>query len=596
MPIKVKHKNLEWCTIRPTPLISMSANVLKTGGSEAFGVTYQITLTGKLLANQGSPYAANMLGARNTYASGVTPNSVGPYGAFDNNTSHFHDAEQDRPTPQLVSSEEALSAILFKQKAIRGLFEKDFYEVEITDWNDDSATAVRFFPRVISVDFAEGIYVDTCDYTIVLEADTLLDANNKVDTEASVAALQGGGIHKTEKEILEDFDGAFINSFSEDWSIEIDESFGETKNSDLNIYMPQAYRITRNLTCTGKSHYEPQETKTYEAWEMARKFVTDKLKKEETEYATDPHSYYPNTGHTALMVPLRNLASGTMDLIENYRGYNHARTEQIGKSEGNFSITESWLLATGNTYENYQMSLTNSLDTPFIDISINGTIKGLTSKKQKDYSGEDTSGGHVLSDGGRFKRAIGKYYEISNSGLFGVGCDVYKRANNSVAVELNSQPKSVTLGTNEFTGEITYSLSFDNRPTNIISGVLAEQISVNDTYPGDVIAVIPVLGRKTGPVLQYMGGRTEYTRDVRINLVMDYTKLPYGKTRDPLILKKPSIVNPTATQIQQLLLELSPSNEPGIRKYFLATPPSESWSPKDGNYSINMSWVYELDK
>ena len=93
-----------------------------------------------------------------------------------------------------------------------------------------------------------------------------------------------------------------------------------------------------------------------------------------------------------------------------------------------------------------------------------------------------------------------------------------------------------------------------------------------------------------------MGGRTEYTRDVSINLVMDYTKLAYGKNRDPLLLKKPSIVNPTATQIQNLLLELSPSNEPGIRKYFLATPPSESWNPKNGNYSINLSWVYELDK
>lgn len=93
-----------------------------------------------------------------------------------------------------------------------------------------------------------------------------------------------------------------------------------------------------------------------------------------------------------------------------------------------------------------------------------------------------------------------------------------------------------------------------------------------------------------------MGGRTEYRRDVSINLLMDYNKIAYGKTRDPLMLKKPSVVQPQATQLQQLLTELSPSNEPGIRKYFLATPPSENWNPKDGTYSINLSWVYELDK
>jgi len=76
---------------------------------------------------------------------------------------------------------------------------------------------------------------------------------------------------------------------------------------------------------------------------------------------------------------------------------------------------------------------------------------------------------------------------------------------------------------------------------------------------------------------------------------MDYTKIPYGETRNPLLLKKPSVVSPTAEQIHELLIELSPANEPGVRKYFLS-PPSESWSPKDGQYSLNLSWTYELDK
>jgi hypothetical protein len=148
---------------------------------------------------------------------------------------------------------------------------------------------------------------------------------------------------------------------------------------------------------------------------------------------------------------------------------------------------------------------------------------------------------------------------------------------------------------NENTGEITYNLSFDNRPTNIVSGVLSEQITINDTYPGDVFAVIPVLGRPTGPVLQYIGGRTEYRRDVQLNLLMDYTKIPYGSTRNSLLLKKPSVIEPTASQISKLIQELSPEGEQGVRKYFLS-PPQESWSPKEGSYNISLSWVYELDK
>ena len=190
--------------------------------------------------------------------------------------------------------------------------------------------------------------------------------------------------------------------------------------------------------------------------------------------------------------------------------------------------------------------------------------------------------------------ALDKWYKISKSGVFGYTSDIYRRANSTVAVELNSQPLDISLGMNEYTGEITYSLSFDNRPTNIISGTLLENISVNETYPGDVYSVIPVIGRKTGPILQYNGSRTGYTRDVTIDLVMDSTKIPYDTGRKMLI-RRPSAVNPTAEQLEKLIHELSPEREPGIRKYF-HDPPSESWNPKTGQYTFNIRWTYELDK
>ena len=195
----------------------------------------------------------------------------------------------------------------------------------------------------------------------------------------------------------------------------------------------------------------------------------------------------------------------------------------------------------------------------------------------------------------KYDNAIRKFHSISNSGLYGVGSDVFKRADSSVAVKLNSTPNSVSLGLNEFTGEINYSLSFNNRPTNIISGVLSENISVEDTYPGDVFATIPVLGRKTGPVLQYLGGRTEYRRSLNLELVMDYTDIGYGSDRKSLMLTRPSLVQPTSQQIKNLIDEMSPSQEPGVRKYFVEAP-SESWSPKEGRYSFSISWVYELDR
>ena len=236
------------------------------------------------------------------------------------------------------------------------------------------------------------------------------------------------------------------------------------------------------------------------------------------------------------------------------------------------------------------MTTATSTSDPFVTVSIDGAIKGLSNIPP------DKLGNPVLTAiSGAYANALNKYNGISNSGQFGLTSDIYKRANNLVAVQLNSQPTSLSIGTNQYTGDITYNLSFNNRPTNIISGVVSEVIQINDTYPGDVFAIIPVLGRKTGPILQYIGGRTEYKRDVSINLVMDYTKISYSGVRNSLILKKPSLVEPTASQLARLLKELSPQGEPGVRKYFIS-PPSESWSPKEGTYSFNISFTYELDK
>jgi len=572
MPIRVRYKNDpgQECTVRPTPLVNIGTQILKNGAGEAFGVTYSITLTGTLLADQGTPYAIEHGGitalrhpSTDKYAFHETAPSAftGPYGAFDSVLSH---TGLNRPPKQQIEPNLAATALITKQRALRALFAQDGQRVEITDFNYDNP-AVICYPRLVDIQFSEGIWVDKCDFTITLEADTLLHGD-KVDNEGTFIIPNNGETQEntTETALLGSLSGAFINDYSEDWSIEVDESTGESPD------LPFSYRITHSLNATGKTHYTPGEERLV-AWEQARKFVTDRLSDDVTDY--------PNI--------MGQIGSGTINLVDSFGGFSHVRNESIGQSAGTYTVTETWLLASGTAYENYSSSISSDTSSAFVGVNIDGTIKGLSQISPSGHGSEDKPSA--------FDNAMSKYIAVSNSGQFGLISDIYKRANNLVAVELNSQPLSISVGTNDYLGEITYSTQFDNRPSNIISGVLTESISVNDTYPGDVFAIIPVLGRKTGPVLQYIGGRTEYTRDLSINLLMDYTKIPYGSGRNPLLLKKPSVIEPSATQIGNLIKELSPQNEPGIRKYFV-NPPSESWEPKTGSYSFNLTWTYELDK
>lgn len=625
MPVKVLYKNIadQICTIRPTPLVTIDTNILKNGAGESYGVTYSITLTGTLLADQGTPYAFEKTNGNPLYPLVTLPDTptltyCGPYNTFDRTIAHDIGSPQgrQRPPKQSINHKNALDAILSKQSALKALFALDGQRVEIGDWDYDTEEAsVVCYPRVANISFSEGIYVDRCDYTITLEADTLLDARLNLEEIATLYSsshhvsgefgpdeyrgikFTGTGIN--ESTLITALSGAFVQDYSESWSIEVDDAQPES----VDPFLPKTYRVTHNLSATGKTHYRPtddHEVHKSEAWVEAKKFVQSRLVHDADARVlkTDTNVNYPRRGNISGVYPNYPgmLGKGIFDLADTYRGYNHSRTENIDKTAGSYSCTETFLLASGNSYENYTLDISSSTDNPFVNVSMNGTIKGLADISPSGYTNiNPESDISPISEKTAYTHAIGKYNQVSNSGRFGVGCDLFKRANNSVAVALNSQPKSVTLGINEFTGEINYSLSFDNRPTNIISGVLNEQISVNDTYPGDVFATIPVLGRSTGPVLQYMGTRTEYRRDLSINLTLDYTKVPYGKERNPLLLKKPSVVQPTAQQIHELIIEMSPANEYGIRKYFIS-PPSESWNPKEGTYSLNISWTYELNQ
>ena len=686
MPITVYYNNNDEhkCTIRPTPLVSVNSQILKTGAGEAFGVTYQITLNGKLLASEGTPYAFKGNDGNNLFEvyTGViseageetqqleSSNLVGPYCSFDNSVLH------ERPKRQQVDERVALGAILSKQKSLRALFAIDGQRVEITDWAGlDPLTpetlhnpVMIFYPRITNISFSEGLYVDTCDYTITMEADVLLSNTNSatdpseyfVDADATLLMSPSGlynvsGIYGREKiaesgykinptcsaeedlkrvdssiteETLKAFNLSFVSDFSEEWSIEADEEFGENFG-DVKLYsgeqetpfrdliQPKSYVITHNISAVGKTHYGPEGKS--EAWKEARKFVQNRLVHENTQdksltssYPNEPNVGVDNAESDSEGNPNPNFGqtlpgffgSGALNLANYYNGFNHSRNEEVNTEEGSYSVTETWLVASGSNFENYSMSITSDNQNPFVNVSIQGKIKGLSSLVPSSvYFGGQFADHKLIKDTDKqdprflvspYMNALDKWYTISKSGVFGYTSDIYRRVNSTVAAELNSQPLDISLGMNEYAGEIDYSLSFDNRPTNIISGTLFENISVNETYPGDVYSIIPIIGRKTGPMLQYNGSRTAYSRDLTVDLTMDSYKIPYDTGRKMLI-RRPSAVEPTASQIEKLIHELSPEKEPGVRKYF-HDPPQESWNPKTGQYSFNIRWTYELDK
>ena len=601
------HHDNNVCVLRPVPFISITQNANRNKNG-MLGSSYDIVLTGTILPDEGSPYYLK---------SGVPSTGIIKDVTFAK--------DYKRPAFESINVGHAMASIVTKQNLIRELFKRDGQLFELlpasvdTSINDatnlSNEPILKFYPTVQSISFEEGPYVAVSKYTVNLRAELLFDNAGNIISDGlvnSTIGASGNSRTPNRNDVRTTFDqqintyGGFIEDYSESWSIEAEEGKGVTNTSsaDPSITSIRTYRLTRNINATGKTVYKDENTR-YEAWENAKNYIYKSIIK-------DPDNNPLNNSTGYEQFPEYTLGpyfgSGYLNISKDiWGGYNHLRTESIDITAGTCTVTDTWLLSSGSAYEDYRMSLSKSLDSSTYKVSVDGTIKGLSSAHagSSQYggfnSGTQLSGGQTSPLNTQYQNAVFKFNQISNSGQYGPLCHLYKRANNLSYLPLNHVPLSVSIGSNEFTGEITYNIEYDTRPSNFIVGALSENISCNDTYPGDVFAVIPVIGRQTGPILQYIGGRTEYQRSLSIELVMDKyydsgnSNLLRDRIRNFSILSKPSLNEPFKSQINELISAYSPARENGIRKYFLS-PPTESWDAKTGRYSLNLNWTYELNR
>ena len=600
--ISIKTPYLGEAYLRPTPFISITQNALRTERG-LVGSSYDITLTGTILADKGSPFYLEQL-------SRITP----PV-AFQQNM---------KISDGRYYFGGGLESIIGKQAAIRELFRHDGFV--FTLYSDQSKPILIFNGKVNSITFPEGNYVDKCDYTISITAEFLMDGNGRMLTDGFIASsfttksnytptglsnadgVAAGSTNMnrlTPSQHMNQY-GGFIENISESWSIEKDQSGGMTNtfgyprnlpptynhSPDLTITSSVGYVLTRNLTVTGRQVWD-ENGKYYHSWQQAKRFLDVVVFTARDNNPQD--TGYTNYPEIAQINHAGFFGSNLLNLSEQtFKGYNHGRSISIDEDGGSVTLTETWLLSNSNAYETYSMSINRDI-TGLSKVSITGNIKGLTeaSAGGKLYGGSSVEPAKNTA----YTNAVQKFHSISNDGVFGPNCHCFRRAQSLLVRDLNFVPLSIAVSPNEFTGEIGYTIEYDTRPPNYVSNTLQESVICSDTYPGDVFTIIPVIGRQTGPVLQYIGGRTEYQRSLSIDLTFDrywYSGVPgWAGLRQFSATSKPSMQEPFASEIYTIVAAHSPANELGIRKYFVS-PPQETWDAKTGKYTLNLTWTYEV--
>jgi hypothetical protein len=548
--------------LTPNPMVSISATP-RQSAQAYLGLTYDISLKGYIV-----PVAAN------------PPDTVG----------NIFSAQR-----QLISVCNSNDLVLHLQTAKGNM-------------------GILSFPvKLKNISFPEGQYTNYGEYNISFESYVAISGNRDA---VMLDGPHGGEAHRGNVFSFEDnlFDqypadgpgdkltGALLEDFTEDWSYsyETDFGMGQVVNSSNGAFIDSFdvtegyYTVTRNIMAKGldifgRRQTEMGTTNTRMAWEYAHDAVNN--------YAGEKGAF-TNMAVSSGLFPFSFNGTTLKDSTQKYEAFNFTTNTNINKTDGSVSLTQSWILLPSGAYEgnqstsleDYSTSISSEIDSGYISVSIEGTIKGLSKRGQMlSHNNIDNSEGVS----GKFSGAVGTYTALSKSGQFGY-CGFYKRAQAGVDSVLNTSPLSISVSRNTHLGEITYNISYDNRPSNFFRGVQRENIEVQDTYPGDLYTLVNVIGRNTGPVIQYGAGRTEYKRS--LNLELQLSSYAAGDGRDRSIMyAKPSVSEAFRHDLGKLLSAVSPANEPGIVKY-LADPPQETWNPTTGNYSLSLSWIYELSE
>lgn len=514
MPITYNNKR-----VVPCPIVNISKSYKRLGNTQKVKPIYTLTIDGKILANMGSPINDDGTELNLTFQTSG--------GVFD----------YPGDSTGWNIREHGQHMVMMKQQALRALFSEDYKQLEIIPWGGQAP--IRCYPRVVDIKFPAGLWYKICDYSITLETEFLIGASLDESPNEDVFSADSGNIGSGQTfEFVSQYN---LEDANDTTSIEMDtENFG-------------IFKVTRNVSAKGYRSVDSIGNIVAEGWQNARTWVRDR------------GGYNPVYAQSGMF---GNISGG-------FTNYNHYRTENIDVYNGTYAMTENWLLASGNYYEDYSAETKNSATDPYQTITVQGTINGLSNFVVGTDSWVPASG-------------LIKYNAASGAWFGTVSGTMYTRAQNYLGVPLNPLPVSQVVTHNFTKGVITYNTEFNTRPLNFVSGAISETLSVIDSNPSGLATIIAshiVLNRSEGPVLQNIYASPETSRSISYECVLRGPQYPSGNDISYLMALKPR------NQVEQLFSGLVPTSY--ATGYLFLVQDDENWNPLQLRYSLNRKYIYE---
>lgn len=560
MPVIITKDSVDYYLV-PSPLVTFNKTVQNNVGRPGLGSEYSISLEGTLIQTHGNPYYSGGIADFSTDSWTTTP-----------------EVEDEEIT--VVDADDLLDATIKKQEKIRSLFTNPVVsgvakpiKVTIRGWDtENEGSGLIFNAFVDDVNFpSEGRWANPNPYTISLRNANFLSSSNSAEfpsfNDESSADYQ-------------------ISSLSQSFTIQEDAQKTLTFDGNYSLqHVNKVYTINRQTTIVGSPVYDEvgEYVSGLAPWQQASGFL------------------YQHLGVGSGQLPETKSEISSL-LGSSYNVANTVYIETPDEEAGSYALNETYLAYSGASPVIETINISEDQgESEQKTLVVQGSIQGL-----------DTNDGFQTSGNAYIGAAA--YWDTVSSGN---PPDAYHYAAAVLPSSgwLHPKPLSRSVGRDLNNGVITYTYTFDDRPPNMIPNSVSESIVINDTYPGEIFSVTPIIGASQ-PVLQYLNSRSEYRRSLSINVVMGAATPTWNTTlgtdvnnsgvldsgninsvmQSLLLSSKPSVTN--AEEFNLIYNAANPVNDPNfsvVTGQCFHSAPRENWDPRTRSYTYSVEWTYKRD-
>ena len=336
-----------------------------------------------------------------------------------------------------------------------------------------------------------------------------------------------------------------LSSMEESWDIApAEDRYSYDGNVSATRY--KAYTLTHTVSATGLKNFNGTVT---DAWKEASSVVLDRTSATIATLTTNVLGLTSTSFN-----PFADLG---IDLsgLSNDNAYDYVRTVNSDMTGGVYSVTDTWVLSASpqkaiiDMEVSYERSNVESANT----VTVSGTVTGL----ETDTSATGSSSTKYTNAVDAYATIKGNFYSAANA--------VYTTNDGPETLKTDEYSKNVS--DNKTTGTITFSVSYNDRIVRNVNAI-EDSLQVEDNGGTDVVAIIGVLLKADGPVMQDMGTVTEKRKSVTYTAKM---KIENRSTQPDHGIAIVNSYQPASSYV---------SNS------------SQSWNETTGDYSVTKEWVY----